>query len=44
MMIFGMCLFAAGLLSFVLLEILNKLFFESLEEIGFEGVEGMLYE
>lgn len=44
MMIFGMCSFSAGLLSLVLPETLNKPLPESLEEIGFQGVEGMLYE
>ena len=44
MMIFGMCSFSAGLLSLALSETLNKPLPESLEETGFEGVEGVLYE
>ena len=44
MMIFGMCSFSAGLLSLVLPETLNKPLPESLEETGFEGVEGVMYE
>ena len=44
MMIFGMCAFAAGLLSLVLPETQNKPLPESLEETGFQGVEGFMYE